>query len=463
MDMFQTSYFPQQVVEVDFSHNQLPRAGPLFSHLATLNNLQKLRFNSCGLTSTSLPPGPLKFAALKLMDLGENEELPEDTVHRAFGEKEIEIGHEGRFSTSNVHIVLGKPAPLREAWEVEAENRVRLRKKSTTPAAISTSDDNPFKIGGDNKPSIKSPPRTTAVPPKAKVEEPVKESWEIEAEQGLLTEGGRRRARAAAAAAAAAKPLAPKKSIVDLSSPTSSSPPTGEISKLFISGPSSGAPSLVPFYDGPHGTLTLPRSQAQARTHNRSFSVVSPAASANASDLMAPQPLMPLPTILSQSFANSIKVLILSNRRMDSTFVLPASGLSAPLLPHLDELCLDNCNLSSQVTTSTEGASQAKEPLLELIAALFPSLSILELSYNMLTSLAGVSLLMTPDPEKKRKGLSTLRVRGNRLSSLDPLEELGNAWRSGGGIEGWRGEEIDLRDNEIGKVRLMKFDGRYEP
>ncbi|KIM33114.1 hypothetical protein M408DRAFT_325938 [Serendipita vermifera MAFF 305830] len=450
-DSFQTAHIPRQLVEVDLSHNQLPGAGPLLSQLSTLNHLQKLRFHSCGLINTSLSTNPLKFPALKLMDLGENEELSEEAVRRALGERALEIGHEGQISTAGLHVVLGKPAPPREAWELEAENRVRLRKKSMTPA-VSTSDDNPFKIGGDDVPSIRPPKPTTIVPPKAKVEAPVKEAWELEAEQGLLTEGGRRRARAAAAAAAAAKPTTPKKETVDLSSPTRSTPPISELNKLSLSSSTSTAPSLVQFYDGPHGTLTLPQSQPQARTHNRSFSVVPSAASANASDLVVPQQTMPLPTILSQSFANSIKVLVLSNRRMDSTFVLPASGLSSPLLPHLDELCLDNCNLSSQVTTTTEGASQAKEPLLELIAALFPSLGTLDLSYNMLTTTAGVGLLMIPDAEKKRKGLTTLRLRGNRLSSLDPLEELGNLWKNNEGISGWRGEEIDLRDNEIGRL-----------
>jgi Leucine-rich repeat (LRR) protein len=456
MESFQLSHIPREIVELDLSHNQLSPIGPLFSHLSALGHLQKLRLNSCGIKTESFPSSLSKLSAIKLLDLGENEELSEDTVRHALGEREIEIGHANHpFTTGALQVIFGKPAPAREAWEVEAENRVRLRKKSTTGTA--TSADNPFTIGKQDIPPLPSPKRTPTAALKVKIEEPAKEAWELEAEQGLLTEGGRRRARAAAAAAAASPTLSATRSVVDLSSPVASLPPVNEMKNVSLGSPprgTSSTPSLVQFYDGPHCTLTLPRSQPQARTHNRSFSVASTPLSANTSDLVVPQPMMPLPTILSQSFANSIKVLILSNRRLDSSIVLPSSRLSSPLLPNLDELSLDNCNLHSQVPILVEGGSLSpgKEPLIDVVAALFPSLSTLDLSYNLLTTVSGIAVLMTPDPERKRKGLTTLRLRGNRLSSLDPLEELGATWRSGGGIGGWRGEEIDLRDNEIGKV-----------
>ena len=454
-DLFHLAHIPQHIVEFDLSHNQLPHLGPLLSRLSVLDHLQKLQLNSCGLENESLPPSLSGFRSIKHLDLGENEGLSEDTVRRALGERELEIGPANHhFTTGSLQVILGKPAPAKEAWEIEADNRVRLRKKSTTTA---TSADNPFRITEPERPPLPSLNRIPPAPPKTAVVEPIKEAWEIEAEQGLLTEGGRRRARAAAAAAATAassSTLPATRNAVDLSSPVATSPPISEMNSLSLGSPPRGAPSLVPFYDGPHGTLTLPRSQPQARTHNRSFSVASTPLSANTSDLLLPPPTMPLPTILSQSFANSIKVLVLSNRRLEASIILPATRLSSPVLPHLDELCLDNCNLSSEVPTSIEGTSGSpgKESLLEIIAALFPSLSTLDLSYNLLTTLSGVGVLLTPNASDKRKGLTTLRLRGNKLSSLDPLEELGAAWKSGGGIEGWRGEEIDLRDNEIGKA-----------
>jgi hypothetical protein len=65
------------------------------------------------------------------------------------------------------------------------------------------------------KPAIKQEENVVTEPPKPKAAQ--KEDWEIAAEQGLATEGGRRRARAAAAHAQNAK----KDPVKDTSSPSS--------------------------------------------------------------------------------------------------------------------------------------------------------------------------------------------------------------------------------------------------
>lgn len=422
------SSLPQELADFDISNNELGAVGPLFKALLALPGIQSLRFSACGLTDAAFPPSVAPPPSLSVLDLGENEGLTEDAIRRSIKTKDVHIAPTNSNVRGALNVIHGKPGPVKESWEIEAENRARLRKSSTTPDSI-------FSIGSSEVPKVKSPRQIVIKPLSPSTEEPVKETWELEAEQGLSTEGGRRRARVLAAAATRDTP----------------SPPVSEVASLSLNG---GVVSLVQFYDGPHATLTLPKSQPQPRTHNRSFSVVATVNSASASELAVPLPTLPLPTILSQSFANSIKVLILSSRRMEISFVLPSSGLGIPVLPHLEELCLDNCNLPSEVPVSQENGQSVniKEPLLEMIAALFPSLSTLDLSYNLLTSLSGVGALLTPDPDKKRKGLSTLRLRGNKLSSLEPLAELGQAWRGGSGIAGFRGEEIDLRDNEIGRL-----------
>jgi Leucine-rich repeat (LRR) protein len=439
-DLLQIDHIPRELMEIDLSYNELGQSTLLLAKLSTLEHLKTLRLTSCGLDDSSFTPNSNLFRTLHVLDLGENEELSELAVLHSLNEREVAVGPSNSNIKGVLNVVMGKPGPAKEAWEIEAENRTKLRKSSATPDSV-------FSIGGHSTASVKSPKQQHVSVPPVQPEQPIKEAWEIEAEQGLLTEGGRRRARAAAAVGdPSPRPISPV-----------------DVSHLSISG-SSGGPSLVQFYDGPHATLTLPRSQPQLRTHNRSFSLVATSMSSNVSDLVVPAPTMPLPAILSQSFANNIRVLILSNRRMESSIVLPSTGLASPILPHLDELDLNNCNLSSLASISSDSNQSpvSKEPVFDIIGALFPSLSILDLSYNALTTLSGVSTLMVPDPEKKRKGLTTLRLRGNRLASLEPFEELAAKWHSnGGGVEGWRGEELDLRDNEIGRVSSFLGDEAF--
>ncbi|KAG8816088.1 hypothetical protein FRC17_000468, partial [Serendipita sp. 399] len=437
---------PRGLVDVDLSHNELSKASSLITAIAKLAHIRTLKLASCSLTNESFPSRLTPSRSLHHLDLGENDAMSEAAVRHALQDVEMEIGPTHTHIQGILNVTFGKPGPVLEDWEIEAERRARQRKTSATSESVFSVRSETSKVGS-RRPSLQTSAsaksRSVAVSPPPP---PVKEGWEIEAEQGLLTEGGRRRARAAAAAAkAVAHAVSDDHGVSQISS---------GVSSLSISSGSSSS-SLIQFYDGPHATLTLPRSQPQPRTHNRSFSVVPSSASTNASELTVPLPTLPLPSILSQSFASSIKVLVLSSRKMETTFVLPSTGLSDPVLPHLEELSLDSCNLASEVPVSQESSttpSMPKESLLHVIASLFPTLSTLDLSYNALTTLAGVGVLFTPDAEKKRKGLTTLRVRGNRLVSLEPLEEVASQWKGSGGIPGWRGEEIDLRDNEIGRL-----------
>ena len=423
---------PRNLAEVDFSSNDLGNAATLFGSLAALPSLQMLWMASCNLEPISFPPASRSnFPKLRLLDVSENPALEEQVVAAAIKDREIEIGTTENLLDGGAKVIIGKKGPMKEAWEIEAERRVRRRpQQEPEPEPEAEPEPGPLPM------PTKKAERPALVTAKAA---PVKEAWELKVEQGLMTEGGRRRARALAAAAeaAAAEAEATSPTVAHGQTPTSSVRP---------------AALLTSFFDGPHSTLILP--QSQPRSHNRNFSSVVLPRPANAAELLVPSPTLPLVTILEQPFFNSIRTLVLTGRRMDPSFGLPSEGKAHSYLPNLDELRLDNCNLANSVQITSEGGPNTKEPLLELVGNLFPSLGTLDLSYNALTSLTGIATLFTPDEGAKRKGLKVLRVRGNRVDSLETLEELAGAWRSGSGIEGWRGEEIDLRDNELIKVRV---------
>jgi Leucine-rich repeat (LRR) protein len=284
-----------------------------------------------------------------------------------------------------------------------------------------------------------------------------RETWEIEAEQGLLTEGGRRRARAAAAAAEAAKT-------------------TDTLSSLTRKPNSSGASLINPqYYSEKTSTLTLPPSAAAAKGHSRAFSHASsgwpPSRDLDRTDIALPTPTLPLAVIASQPFAQTLKILKLSNRRLDVSLALTNS--ESDFLPNLEELNLEGCGLRDTVPvlrqmgpgTGTITPPRTNEPLLPLLAKLFPNLQTLDLSDNALTAASVptdvLSLIIvgaiSSSPEEApqhptRKGLKHLRLRGNRLADVGGLQDLAERFKGNRTVPGWKLEELDLRDNEIGRL-----------
>ncbi|CAG8697554.1 1194_t:CDS:1, partial [Acaulospora colombiana] len=249
-DTFPPQHLPKELLELDISNNPLGPAKPLLTALEGLERLKILRMASCDLIDDGFPTKMGKFPALQLLDLGDNEKLSEDKVADAMGDREFEIGPTNTNSTVKLHVIAGKPGPVKEAWEIEAENRARTRKVSSKLGAAATTT--------PASPRTNTGRGSVVSPTPARVEEPQKEQWEIEAEQGLLTEAGRRRARAAAATSSSATTTQASTSKPSLAT---------EMSNMSISA-TPGVPSLVQFYDGPHATLTLPQSQPQSRTHN---------------------------------------------------------------------------------------------------------------------------------------------------------------------------------------------------
>jgi len=180
-------------------------------------------------------------------------------------------------------------------------------------------------------------------------------------------------------------------------------------------------------------------------------------------DLSVPTPTLPLAVIVAQPFADTLKVLILANRRMEKSFALPSIPESITgFLPSLEVLDLEGCNLGDLVpvyraSDSSSGAStppRSNEMIIPTIAKLFPSLKTLNLSYNGLTNASltpeVLSDLILESPH--RKGLHHLRLQGNRISELNAFLSLAESFKGNREVPAWKMEELDLRDNEIGRL-----------
>lgn len=509
---FQHSGLPSQITKLDLSENPLGAAIELLQALARLEHLRELRMERAEIGRDSFPTDLLSalspaaaFPALKTLDLGETQ-VSRSAVEAALRkpgmrqELDFEITNEEP-PEGSLRVVIGKKI-IKEAWEIEAERRAKAKlSRSVGAAAV----DN---LGGSNS-------RNGATPQKQNV---AKETWEVDVEQGLLTEGAKRRARAAAAAQAAAAPpptSAPtsprKKPAVDKErweieaeqglltegakrraraaavAATSATP--GESSRLQAASPAvsdtrsspSPSPSVASalsspkFYDASTHTLTLPPSTPPSKSsHARSISLAvsswnqptrGGASSGSDLTLAIPTPALPLAAIAVQPLAQTLRVLTLVNRRKDPTFSLPAD-VNGAFLPCLEELSLEGCNLPDAVPISHGengdefGSPRRAEPLLSLLARLFPSVRTLDLSYNTLTSAAltrdSLSFLILASPPEDvastRRGLRHLRMRGNKLTELEGFQGLAEMFKGNRTVPQWRLEELDLRDNEIGKL-----------
>ncbi|OJT03205.1 Leucine-rich repeat-containing protein 40 [Trametes pubescens] len=517
------SGFPALLSKLDLSENPLGRIDSLLRSLGRLARLKELRMQRADVGDESFPvsvfancSGTL-FPALKVLDLEETHvTLPaiEATFIPNVVKQTLQFDVTNQEPPDGVlRVILGKRV-VKESWEIEAERRAAVRRRgAAAPAdawslgpAQSTPKDTeaakePWEIEAEqglltegakrrmralataNAQSPSAASTSTAAPSNASREstapfpsqkKPVvvqKEQWEIDAEQGLLSVGARRRARAEAVAAAAA--AASNGGPSHVAAPKTPSP-TGTPAPAHTPSTVASALASPQYYSATSQTLTLPSSAPPSKAaHARSFSLASPAwgklsTSVSELALAIPTPTLPLSVIAPQPLAQTLKVLILTGRRNDPCFSLPTAAEAGLCLPWLEELSLENCNLPDNVPVSRAGEDGAddfggrtNEPLLPLLAKLFPSVRTLDLSYNALTSaaltkdaLSALILADTPaeDGSVTRKGLRHLRLRGNRLGELEGFQEIAERFRGNREVPEWKLEELDLRDNEIGKL-----------
>lgn len=462
---------PRTLTKIDLSENPLGLSQPLLRTLAGLPRLKEILMEKADIGDDSLPPDvfpPSPFPNIKVFDLSETKATLE-AVCTSLRNLKQELDH--NFTRDEpvdgiTRVIVGKKV-VKEAWEIELERRSQHR--------VNRSHD----LSGD----WDEPPRQTSISPAPSsssnvnsvrsmtssrttksIQDVIKEGWEMEAEAGLLTEGGRRRARAMAAHEEANK----SSNGIGLGRPQSLSRSSSTTS-LTLASPQ--------YYNQNTQTLTLPPSQPpKAVGHGRTFSLATKITlpSSPLADVAVPQPSLPLNVITTQPFAHSLRSLILVNRRADRSFALPSSAATDPdgFLPCLEELDLEGCNLLDSVPTlradahSPTSSSNARttEPLLPLLATLFPSLRTLNLSYNALTSAALTSgflsdIILSSHPNNThseqgttRKGLRHLRLRGNKITDLDGFVTIAGMFKGNREVLEWKLEELDLRDNEIGRL-----------
>ena len=447
---------PSGLTKLDLSSNPLAtedeKSAALVCALGSLKSLKELRFSHAVISDDAFPASltnrdasPI-FSALRILDLEETQATP-SVIQAALSGLKQTLSFE--FATdeppeNTLRISVGKRV-LKEPWEIEVERCAKHKSARSYGSQLSVS-------------SLRGP---------QPVQDPVKEAWEIEAEQGLLTEGGRRRARAAAVQETPSSTVPPpeqKKNSLMGSMP-SSVPNAGKSQSLTVN------LSNTQYYNAPTQTLTLPPSAPPTRSHMRSFSLavptLGPPSSQDKIHIALPTPTLPISVISAQPFAQTLKTLVLSGRKLDLSVALPpvTSESSAPFLPTLEELALDGCGLRDNITVTHQGESGSSTPpklteaLIPLIGRLFPSLRTLDLTYNLLTSatlrkdvLVDLIMASAQDTPVPRPGLRHLRLRGNRITDLDGFQELAEIFKGHRAVSDWKLEELDLRDNEIAKL-----------
>lgn len=448
------SHIPANLTHLHLSHNPLGPSSSLIRTLAEFKNLQELHMAFAMIEDEALLCTPSnKFPVLQQLNLEETK-VTAQAIRTFFAGSEREKDFRFDITSSGpksgeMYIVVGKKV-IKEEWEIEADNHMLKKKASRSAIDLKMESD-----------LISIPPLPTK-----SIE---KEAWELEMENGLLPEVAQRKVRAAKAASASSSSLFPLPSgrTNDTTNnntrnvETQSQADVSEVCPL----------SSSSYYSEANQSLTLPPSQP--RTHSRTFSLASNLkGKPSKEDLTLPTATLPLNIIMQAPFAATLKTLILRCRRADPTFSLPlvmfSSGISSASLPNLEELNLEACSLNDSVSIIPETTAghlppfpSRKENTLQLIAKLFPSLSVLILSSNNLTTASVtadvLSTLILPSSADGiiRKGLRILRLESNKIGSLEGFEPIAELFKGNRQVEGWRLEELDVRSNDIEKLPVL--------
>ncbi len=439
------------LVKIDLSRNPICDEGAsLIRSLATLPSLKELRMQECHISDAGLPQEAIEssqsFTSLEALDLSQNESLTEAAVRaKLFSERKLHVvqdidmtaNHDtSKDSNSFVPIRLAVGKIIHKGlWEIEVEKQEPKKEPAPSTATVT--------VGSTPKP----------------VPHPIvkKEQWELDAEAGLNTAGGRRRAEA--------KLGAQESDAATQGTPSTSSNPVLSLDK---------------YYTSSHATLSLPPALPIPKgrlAHNRSQSIHSSQVGSGGYDPAVPLQTVPLSLILEHPWSATLRVLGLSNRRADVRIVQPLlDSVHSNMLPRLEELKLDGCNLSDTIRIGDEHSSVSlsvstslppgkkgdtlTESTIRALMRLFPNLKVLDVSFNNLTTLDGVEEMFLPPLASSegngsglRGGLRVLRARSNQIDDkgLVPLIALCQKFRQTR-CEQWKGEEIDMRENSIAKV-----------
>ena len=472
---------PVSLVKFDLSSNPLgPGTRSLILQCSRLSDLKELLLNGADINDEAFPEdlfsNPSESSPYpRLQSLGLGETIVTETMIRsAFASTLKVLDFDITNSTQEppegtVKVVVGKKV-VKEAWELEVEKSVERRRGRAVP-----SDSGLVKEREDEAPSSKTvskeswepePPLTQGqrrfaqacaatrteeesrgvVHPSPVVDElprkhdPVKEAWEVEAEEGLT--GGVQRLRRAQSAFQQAE-----------------APVNGRsLEKSDVAQPSHSL-ATSKYYAADERTLTLPPSSARTKSfmHTRSFSVTHSVTPGSPSDLVVPTPTLPLLYIVDHpSVASVLRVLKLDKRRLDQSFSLPLlTGLPEDgFLPRLEELSFESCGLGDTVPyfEGDDSSHRKSEPLLPFLAKLFPSILVLNLTHNSLTSHGFSTAHLSELLLRKATPLRQLELSSNRLTDLEGFVGLANMFKGNREVQRWKMETLDLRDNEIGKL-----------
>ncbi|KAG9008845.1 hypothetical protein FRB94_012814 [Tulasnella sp. JGI-2019a] len=446
---------PPKLASLDLSHNPLGSAGDLVIVLGRSScgaSLVDLGMRKSELEADTFPPkvdgdvnttAPI-FPVLRQWDLSENSWIQEASLREwlkalGVGSRETVFVAPGKTASTTTSLALtirlGKP-DTRELWEIEAEQKAqKLRDQLAAARGNNVEDSGELPGLGDlRKPPVFGGGRRRMGPPPSTSSGVLEEKNDDPWADDLHTEAGRLRKRLADAEAAGTSTS---------SNATDVSPPPNK-------------QTLDKYFTAAYNTLELPMSK-KVPAHNRAASLTFAKTPGLSSDPNVPSESVPLGIISCHEWSAKLKVLKLSNRRADSSIsFLGALDGSMLRMERVEEVWLDGCGLSDSVRvkrTAADGGGDVKEePLLELLAQTFPALAMLNLDDNRITTMKGAGALFFPEGVAAHgRGLKVLRARGNAINDVGGLVEVAERFGRGES-DGWRGEEVDVRDNQIPKL-----------